>query len=71
MTLLGEYLAKKSINQSKVARKTGLDRQRINQLYNNKTSRLTVEEFCLIMLAIDVNPSEALKTIFGFIKLPS
>lgn len=58
MTKLGEYLAKKSVNKSMVARKTGLSKARINELTMTTSSKLRLEEMYLIALAIDTDPCE-------------
>ncbi len=69
MTKLGEYLQSKSVNQSEVARKTGLSKARINQLCNNESTRLGAEELYLILLAINVDPGEQFKTLYKNLKL--
>lgn len=69
MTKLGEYLQSKSVNQSEVARKTGLSKARINQLCNNENTRLTAEELYLILLAIDVDPGEQFKALYKEVRL--
>ncbi|CDT09420.1 hypothetical protein D3C87_2008310 [compost metagenome] len=58
MTKLGEILAKKSVNKSMVARKTGLSKARINELTMNDTAKLRLDEMYLIALAIDSDPNE-------------
>ena len=63
MTELGLYLSKKSVNRSDVARKTGISKTRLSELSNNVNTKLRVDELYLIALAIDVDPSEALKEI--------
>lgn len=63
MTRLGEYLAKKSVNKSMIARKTGLSKARINELTMTDTSKLRLNEMYLIALAIDTNPCEMMNTL--------
>ncbi|MBW8244840.1 helix-turn-helix transcriptional regulator [Muricauda oceani] len=63
MTLLGEYLAKKSIKKAEVSRKTGLSQSRLSELTLNKSSKLRVDELYLIALAIDTNPCEVMNEI--------
>nr|WP_298789728.1 helix-turn-helix transcriptional regulator [uncultured Allomuricauda sp.] len=63
MTELGLFLAKKSVNRSDVARKTGISKTRLSELSNNKRTKLRAEELYLIALAIDVDPCEILKFI--------
>lgn len=58
MTKLGEILAKKSVNKSMVARKTGLSKARINELTMNDTAKLRLDEMYLIALAINSDPNE-------------
>ena len=69
MTVLGEYLAKKSINKSEIARKTGISKPRLSELTLNETTHLRAKELYLIALAIDVDPCEVLKEVFGEVKL--
>lgn len=69
MTKLGEYLQSKSVNQSEVARKTGLSKARINQLCNNEKTRLGAEELYLIFLAIGVDPGEQFKELYKKLKI--
>ncbi|ALL04735.1 DNA-binding protein [Pedobacter sp. PACM 27299] len=60
MTKLGEYLAKRSVNKSQVAKRTGLTKARMNELTLTDTAKLRAEELYLIALAIKVNPCEML-----------
>lgn len=69
MTKLGTYLAAKSVNKSEISRKTGLTKARINSLSMNNRSYLRAEELVLIALAIDVDPSEMQKELYGHLKL--
>jgi len=69
MTKLGEFLRSKSVNQSEIARKTGLKKARINQLCNNDKTRLAAFELYLILLAIDINPGEPLIELYGHLIL--
>jgi DNA-binding Xre family transcriptional regulator len=69
MTKLGTYLAAKSVNKSEISRKTGLSKARINSLSMNNRSFLRAEELVLIALAIDVDPSEMQKELYGNLKL--
>lgn len=63
MTELGLFLAKKSVNRSDVARKTGISKTRLSELSNNKRTKLRADELYLIALAIDVDPCEIFKEI--------
>ena len=69
MTKLGTYLAAKSVNKSEISRKTGISKARINSLSMNNNSHLRAEELVLIALAIDVDPSEMQKDLYGHLKL--
>jgi hypothetical protein len=69
MTKFGTYLAAKSVNKSEISRKTGLTKARINSLSMNNRSYLRAEELVLIALAIDVDPSEMQKELYGHLKL--
>ncbi len=69
MTKLGLYLAQKSVNKAEVARKTGLTKARMNELTLNKSSHLRAQELYLIALAVDVEPCELLKAIYGDVRL--
>lgn len=64
MTELGLFLAKKSVNRSDVARKTGISKTRLSELSNNNKTKLRADELYLIALAIDVDPCEVLKDIY-------
>ncbi len=70
MTDLGLYLAKKSINKAEVARRTGISKSRISQLSSNPTTKLRAEELYLISLAIDIDPCEVMKELYGDVELP-
>jgi putative transcriptional regulator len=58
MTLLGEYLARKSVNRALISRKTGISKTRLNELCNNPSTQLKVRELYLIAVAIEVVPDE-------------
>ncbi|TJZ61288.1 XRE family transcriptional regulator [Sphingobacterium olei] len=69
MTKLGEYLAKKSVNKSMVARKTGLSKARINELTMTDSAKLRLDEMYLIALAIDTDPCEMMKILCADLSL--
>ncbi len=71
MTKLGIYLAKRAINKSEVARRTGLSKVRINELTLNENTKLKASELYLIALSIEINPAELLEVICGDLKLNS
>jgi transcriptional regulator with XRE-family HTH domain len=69
MTRLGEYLNRKSINRSEVARKTGLSNPRLSELTSNPRAQLRADELYLIALAIGADPCEMLKEVCVEIRL--
>jgi len=70
LTELGLYLARKSINKSDVARKTGLSVFRLSQLTINPKTQLKVTELVLIAKAIEIAPQEILNVLASTITLP-
>lgn len=69
MTSLGEFLAKRSVNKSVVARRTGLSKARIGELTLNKAAKLRADELYLIAKAIDADPCELLNLLYGHLTL--
>lgn len=69
MTKLGEFLAKKSVNKSQIARKTGLSKARINELTMTETSKLRLDEMYLIALAIDTDPTKMMLALCDHLQL--
>ncbi|GAB4516749.1 MAG: helix-turn-helix transcriptional regulator [Allomuricauda sp.] len=69
MTELGLFLAKKSVNRSDVARKTGISKTRLSELSNNQKTKLRADELYLIALAIDTDPCEVLNEVCRNLKL--
>lgn len=69
MTKLGEYLTKKSVNKSMVARKTGLSNQRLGELSSKPSTKLRADELYLIALAIGSDPGELLEYVCGHLTL--
>lgn len=69
MTELGLYLAKKSISKAEVSRKTGISKPRLSELTLNENTHLRAKELYLIALAIDVDPCEVLRVIYGDVRL--
>jgi len=69
MTALGEFLARRSVNKSMVARRTGLSKARINELTLKPSSHLRAEELYLIAKAIDADPCEMLNKLCGHLQL--
>src|SRR5690606_24462301 len=69
MTLLGEILAKRSVNKSMVARRTGLSKARMNELTLTPTAKLRADELYLIAKAIDMEPCDLLNALCGHLAL--
>ena len=69
MTELGLYLAKKSISKAEVSRKTKISKPRLSELTLKSSAHLRAKELYLIALAIDVDPCEMLKEIYGDVAL--
>jgi len=69
MTKLGEFLEKKSVNKSRIARKTGLSKARINELTMTETAKLRVDEMYLIALAIDTDPAKMMFELCDHLQL--
>ena len=63
LTRLGLYLSRKPLSQAKLARRTGISKDRIRKLHIDIKSRSTVEEIYLIALALEVNYSEIIEFI--------
>ena len=69
MTKLGDYLTKKSVNKSEVARKTGLSNARLSELTINPKARLRADELYLIAMAIEVDPSDMINYLYDDLAL--
>lgn len=69
MTVLGEYLARRSVNKSMVARRTGLSKARVGELTLKSTSKLRADELFLIAKAINVDPCQMLIALCGHLTL--
>lgn len=69
MTQLGLFLTKKSVNKAMVSRRTGISESRLSQLSSNESTQLRARELYLIALAIDVDPCEVLKEVYGDVRL--
>ncbi|MEG3657949.1 helix-turn-helix domain-containing protein [Arenibacter palladensis] len=69
MTFLGKYLTNKSINKAEVARKTGINESRHNNICTNEDTNLKAEELYLISKAIDADSNEILKKVYEHLKL--
>jgi len=69
MTALGEILAKRSVNKSMVAKRTGLSKARMNELTLSPSAKLRANELYLIAKAIDMDPCELLNLLYGHLIL--
>jgi len=69
MTALGEILAKRSVNKSMVAKRTGLSKARMNELTLSPSAKLRANELYLIAKAIDMDPCELLNLLYGHLTL--
>jgi len=69
MTPLGLYLTKKSVNKAMVSKRTGISQSRLSQLSINESTKLRADELYLIALAIDTDPGEMFKEIYGNLSL--
>ncbi|NER84504.1 MAG: helix-turn-helix transcriptional regulator [Leptolyngbya sp. SIO1D8] len=67
-TRLGEYLQSKAVNQSQIARRTGLSKQRVSKLSIDEKTRLKADELFLIALAIGGSPCELVEYICGHLR---
>ena len=68
-TKLGDYLHKRSINKSEVARKTGLNKTRVAELDTLEKAKPRADEIYLIALAIGVKPGELLEELYSDLQL--
>jgi putative transcriptional regulator len=69
MTKLGEFLARKSVNKGIVARKTGLNKQRMGEITVYSDEKIRAKELYLIALAINVSPCEIFSYVCKDLKL--
>lgn len=69
MTILGLYLAKKSVNKAEVSRKTGISTSRLSELTLKESCKLRADELYLIALAIGVEPCDLTKEVCGHLQL--
>lgn len=70
MTKLGDFLANKYINRANLSRQTGISTNRMFSLCTQESAQLRLEEFYLICLALELDPSEFITVICGDVKLP-
>ena len=64
MTILGRFLAKKSINKASISRITGITTSRLSRLSNDSNSKLTAEELLLLTKALEISPNTLLIELF-------
>src|SRR5690606_5230297 len=55
LTKLGIYLSRKPLSQAKLARMTGISKDRISRLHIDLRTKPTIEEIYLISLALNVS----------------
>lgn len=67
-TKLGEYFSNRAVNQSQIARRTGLSKQRLSELAINDSTRLKADELFLIAMAIEANPCELVEHLCGHLR---
>jgi DNA-binding Xre family transcriptional regulator len=48
-----------------VSRKTGISQSRMSQLSTNETTKLRADELYVIALALELDPCEVLKELYG------
>lgn len=58
LTRLGLYLSKKPLSQAKLARMTGISKDRVSRLHVDLSTKPTIEEIYLISLALNVTVQE-------------
>ncbi len=58
LTKLGLFLSRKPLSQAKLARRTGISKDRISKLHVDIKARPSVEEIYLIALALEINYNE-------------
>lgn len=69
LTPLGYYLGKKPVSKSKLARMTGITKDRITNLCNSITAKPTIEEVYLIGLAVDESYDKIIEFLCKGLKL--
>lgn len=69
LTQLGLYLSKKPLSQAKLARMTGIPKDRISKLHIDLTARPTLDEIYLIALALNVEIKEIADFVCKNLKL--
>lgn len=69
LTKLGHYLSKKPLSQAKLARRTGISKDRMSKLHVDVKSKPTIEEIYLIALALEVSYTEIVEFLCSGLKL--
>jgi|GEM_PF-1032133 len=69
ITQLGLYLSRKPLSQAKLARRTGISKDRMSKLHVDIKSRPTAEEIFLIALALEVPYTEIIDFLCKNLKL--
>jgi len=70
MTKLGLFLAQRMTNRSELARKAGIERNRLSNICDRDSARITGEEVHLLALALNMEPNELHQILFDHVKLP-
>ena len=69
LTNLGLYLSRKPLSQAKLARRTGIAKDRMSKLHVDLKARPTLEEIYLIALALEIDYSEMVEFLCKDLKL--
>jgi transcriptional regulator with XRE-family HTH domain len=69
LTQLGLYLSRKPLSQAKLARRTGISKDRMSKLHVDIKSRPTADEIYLIALALEVPYTEIIDFLCKDLKL--
>lgn len=69
LTPLGLFLSKKPLSQAKLARMTGIKKDRVSRLHVNSSTKPTFEEVYLIALALNITIQEIADSICNNIQL--
>jgi len=69
MTEFGLFIASRSVSKARLARRTGLSPTRIRDLSFKDSARPMGFELYLVALAIEVEPAELLRKLYGELKI--
>ncbi|MDN5211180.1 helix-turn-helix domain-containing protein [Fulvivirgaceae bacterium BMA12] len=68
LTRLGQYLEKRAVNKSHVARRTGISKQRLSELSIKMNTLLRADELFMIAIAIEAEPCDLLQFVCGHLR---